>query len=75
MFTMFFAIVGPNLCCRPVNNCSVLAYRQIGAFIADWGKDATFPWHGEQGISNLAKSKIRNLAFENYEDSDSMSIP
>ena len=30
----------------------VMAELQIGAFIADWSKDATYPWHGEQGILN-----------------------
>ena len=30
----------------------VKAEVQVGAFIGDWGKNATFPWHGEQGIVN-----------------------
>jgi len=35
---------------------------QIGAFIADWSKDATYPWHGEQGILNYEEVIQRKVA-------------
>jgi len=42
--------------------CPAFAECQIGAFIADWGKDATFPWHGEQGILNYEEVIQRKVA-------------
>jgi len=35
---------------------------QIGAFIADWAKSATFPWGGEQGIQNYEAVIQREVA-------------
>lgn len=40
----------------------LLADCQIGAFIADWSKNATFPWHGEQGIINYEGVIQRKVA-------------
>ena len=40
----------------------VMAEVQIGAFIADWSKDATYPWHGEQGILNYEDIIQRKVA-------------
>ncbi|MBL7072121.1 MAG: discoidin domain-containing protein [Candidatus Omnitrophica bacterium] len=42
--------------------CPAFADSQIGAFIADWEKDATFPWHGEQGIINFEEVIGRKTA-------------
>lgn len=47
---IIFAVLA--LCLNSVFVSQLSADCQIGAFIADWGKNATFPWHGEQGIVN-----------------------
>ncbi|MBU4376167.1 MAG: discoidin domain-containing protein [Candidatus Omnitrophica bacterium] len=57
-----FAFATLMLCLGPVFVSELNADCQIGAFIADWSKNATYPWHGEQGILNYEEIIQRKVA-------------
>ncbi len=57
-----FAFATLMLCFVPLFVSELNADCQIGAFIADWAKEATYPWHGEQGIVNYENVIQRKAA-------------